>query len=209
AVRPRKDGDPLALVVITVGGSMLISSMVRHIFGPTEKSLPPFTPGDSIRILGATLERQSLWIFGLTAVAVAIMTWVYSRTRIGRAMRATSIDRSAARIVGIDPRIMVTLSFAFAAALGGLAGVAVTPLTQTAFNVGPSFGVKGFAAAILGGLGNPLAAVVGGLILGIVESMSVAFLSSAFKDAISLFILLVVLFLRPQGLLGRRHRDKV
>lgn len=209
AIRPRKDGDPLALVVITVGGSMLISSLVRHIFGPTEKALPPFTRGDSIKFMGAALERQSLWIFGLTALAVIVMTWVYSRTTVGKAMRATAIDRSAARLVGIDPRTMVTLSFVFAAALGGLAGVATTPLTQTAFNVGPSFGVKGFAAAILGGLGNPVGAVVGGLALGLVESISVAFISSTFKDAISLVILLAVLFIRPQGLLGRRIRDKV
>jgi branched-chain amino acid transport system permease protein len=208
AIRPRKDGDPLALIIITVGGSMVISSLARHVFGPNEKALPRFSEG-SIRILGASLERQALWIFGLTAIAVVALVFLYSRTRIGRAMRACSIDRDAARLVGIDPRMMVTLSFALAAALGGIAGVATTPLTQTAFNVGPSFGVKGFAAAILGGLGNPFAAVAGGLVLGLLESMSIAFLSSAYKDAISLIVLLLVLFVRPQGLFGRGGREKV
>jgi branched-chain amino acid transport system permease protein len=208
AIRPRKDGDPLALIIITVGGSMLISSLARHVFGPTEKALPRFAEG-SIRILGASLERQALWIFGLTALAVVALAVLYSHTRMGRAMKACSIDRNAARLVGIDPRAMVTLSFALAAALGGIAGVATTPLTQTAFNVGPSFGVKGFAAAILGGLGNPFAAVAGGLVLGMLESMSIAFLSSAYKDAISLIVLLLVLFVRPQGLFGRGGRDKL
>ena len=209
AIRPRKDGDQLALIVITVGGSMLISSLVRHAFGPDEHSLPAFSAGSSIHVLGATIERQTLWIFGLTAIAVLLMTLLYSRTRVGKAMRAVSIDRTAARLVGVDPKTMVTLSFALAAALGGLAGVVTTPLTQTAFDVGPAFGIKGFAAAILGGLGNPVAAVVGGLVLGLLESLSIAFLSSTYKDAISLVVLLVVLFVRPQGILGRGGREKV
>lgn len=208
AIRPRRDGDPLALIIITVGGSMLLSSLARHAFGPTERALPRFTDG-SVQILGASLERQSLWIMGIAAVAVALMSFMYARTRFGKAMRACSIDRDAARLVGIDPKVMVTVSFALAAALGGLAGLATTPLTQTAFNVGPAFGVKGFAAAILGGLGNPFAAVVGGLVLGLLESLSVAFISSTYKDAISLIVLLLVLFVRPQGLMGRGRREKV
>ncbi|MDZ4065054.1 MAG: branched-chain amino acid ABC transporter permease [Coriobacteriia bacterium] len=209
AIRPRKDGDPLALIIITVGGSMLLSSMARHLFGPTERALPSFTSGESIRLLGASLDRQSLWILGLTSVAVTVLMVMYRYTKMGKAMRACSINRSAARLVGIDPRAMVTMSFALAAALGGLAGLVTTPLTQTAFNIGPSFGVKGFAAAILGGLGNPVAAVVGGIVLGMLESMSIAFISSSYKDAISLVVLLIMLFVRPQGLLGRGGRQKV
>lgn len=209
AIRPRKDGDPLALIIITVGGSLLLSSLARHAFGPNEKSLPPFTAGPSIHVLGATIERQSLWILALTAAAVVLLTLLYSKTRLGRAMRACSIDRAAARLVGVDPKRLVTVSFALAAGLGGLAGVVTTPLTQTAFNVGSSFGIKGFSAAILGGLGNPIGAVVGGLVLGLLESMSIAFISSTFKDAISLVVLLLVLFVRPQGILGRGGREKL
>jgi len=209
AIRPRKDGDPLALVIITVGGSLLLASLARHAFGPNERSLPAFSEGPSLHILGATLERQSVWVFGLTAIAVVLLTLLYSRTRLGRAMRACSIDRAAARLVGVDPKRLVTVSFALAAALGGLAGAVTTPLTQTAFNVGSSFGIKGFAAAILGGLGNPIGAVVGGLVLGLLESLSIAFLSSTYKDAISLVVLLLVLFIRPQGILGRGGREKV
>lgn len=209
AIRPRKDGNPLALIIITVGGSLLISSLARHAFGPNEKSLPPFSAGPSIHVLGATIERQSIWILALTALAVVALTLLYSKTRLGRAMRACSIDRAAARLVGVDPKRLVTVSFALAAALGGLAGVVTTPLTQTAFNVGSSFGIKGFSAAILGGLGNPIGAVVGGIVLGLLESMSIAFISSTYKDAISLVVLLLVLFVRPQGILGRGGREKL
>lgn len=209
AIRPRKDGDPLALIIITVGGSMLLSSLARHRFGPTERALPLFSGGGSITVLGAVLEVQTLWILGITAVAVVMLWYLYNRTSLGRAMRACAVNRDAARIVGIDTRSMVTVSFVLAATLGALAGFAVTPLTQTAFDVGPTVGIKGFAAAILGGLGSPIAAVVGGLVLGMLESMSIAFISSTYKDAIALIVLLAVLFVRPQGILGRSRREKV
>lgn len=209
AIRPRKDGDPLALIIITVGGSMVLSSLARHLFGPLERSLPLFGGGGNVSIFGAVLEVQTVWILGITAVAVVALWYLYNRTGLGRAMRACAVDRDAARIVGIDTRMMVTVSFVLAATLGALAGLAVTPLTQTAFDVGPTVGIKGFAAAILGGLGSPIAAVVGGLVLGMLESMSIAFISSTYKDAIALIVLLGVLFVRPQGILGRSRREKV
>jgi len=124
-------------------------------------------------------------------------------------MRATSIRRDAARLVGIDARGMVTASFALSAGLGALAGLAVAPLTQTAFDVGAGIGVKGFAAAILGGLGNPVAAVGGGIILGLLESLTAGYLDPLYKDAVALVVLLGVLFIRPQGLLGGARREKV
>jgi branched-chain amino acid transport system permease protein len=209
AIRPRKDGDPLALIIITVGGSILLQSLARHGMGSDELPLPAFTEGPSVIVAGAAIERQTLWIWGITLIAVVALTILYRRTMFGKAMRACAIDRTGARLVGISAKRMVTASFALAAMLGALAGVAVAPLTQTAFNAGSSVGVKGFTAAILGGLGNPIAAVVGGLLLGVIESLSVAFISSTFKDAVALIVLLAVLFVRPQGLLGRRSKEKV
>ncbi len=209
AVRPRKDADPLAIIIITVGGSVLIRSLTRHLFGGNELTLPAFTPGPSLAFLGATVERQALWLWGLAIVSFAAFWWLYRRTWFGRAMRAASIDRDAARLMGVDTATVVTLSFALAAALGAVAGIAVTPITQTSFDVGASIGLKGFAAAILGGLGDPLAAIAGGLTLGLVESLSIAVLPSEFKDAVALVVLLAVLFVRPQGLFGRGAREKV
>lgn len=209
ALRPRRASGPLVLIIITIGGSMVIKSLARHLFGPNELSLPPFSSGGSIMVAGAAIDRQVLWIWGLTIIAVVALTFLYNKTKLGRAMRACSLSHDAARLMGIDTAGVVMVSFGLSAALGALAGVAVAPLTQTAFDVGARAGLKGFAAAIVGGLGNPVGAVVGGLVLGLLESLSVAFISSTYKDAIALVVLLVVLFVRPQGLLGRSHKEKL
>jgi branched-chain amino acid transport system permease protein len=209
AVRPISDGNPLRIIIVSIGGSVVIRQIALHLFGPDELALPAFTAGPSFKVLGAAIERQTVWIWGVTAVSVGILAWVYRATPFGKAMRATSLQRDAARLVGIDTRFMVTASFAMAAALGAMAGLVVTPLTQTAFDVGAGIGVKGFAAAILGGLGNPVAAVGGGLILGLLEALTAGYLNPLYKDAVALVVLLGVLFLRPQGLLGRGGREKV
>lgn len=209
AVRPIGSGDPLRIIMVTIGGSVVIRQATLHLFGPDEVPLPAFTSGPSLRFLGAAVERQTLWIWATTLAAVLALAFLYRRTAFGKAMRATSIRRDAARLVGIDARAMVSYSFALAAGLGALAGLAVAPLTQTAFDVGAGIGVKGFAAAILGGLGNPVAAVGGGLILGMMESLTAGYIDPLYKDAVSLIVLLVVLFVRPQGLLGGKRREKV
>jgi branched-chain amino acid transport system permease protein len=209
AIRPIRGGDPLKIIMVTIGGSVLMRQFALHAFGPDELPVPAFTEGPSVRFLGAAVERQTLWLWGLAVVALAVLAWVYGRSRFGRAMRATSLQRDAARLVGVDASLMVTASFGMAAALGALAGVAVAPLTQVAFGVGSAVGVKGFAAAILGGLGNPVAAVGGGLILGLLESLTAGLTNPTYKDAAALIVLLVVLFVRPQGLFGRTGGQKV
>lgn len=209
AVRRVASGNPLRVIMVTIGGSVVLRQLALHLFGPDERALPVFTAGPSIRVLGATVERQTLWVWLLTLLAVTALFLLYRKTVLGRAMRATSIQRDAARLVGIDARSMVTYSFALAAGLGALAGLVVAPLTQTAFDIGAGIGVKGFAAAILGGLGNPVAAVGGGLILGLLESLTAGYLNPLYKDAVALLVLLAVLFLKPSGLLGGRGREKV
>ncbi len=209
AIRPKRNPDMLSLIIITIGGSILIESLTRHALGPDELSMPAFTPGPSVGLLGAAIERQTLWVWALMVAVVALLSLVYARTRFGRAMRACAVNREAAALMGIDTRRMVTASFAMAAALGAMAGVAVIPLTPIAFYAGPGMGVKGFAAAILGGLGSPMAAVAGGIVLGLMESMSVAFVPSTVRDVVPLGVLLVVLLVRPQGLFGRAAREKV
>ena len=209
AIRPIGGGDSLRIIMVTIGGSVILRQMALHLFGPDEVPLPPFSAGPSIMIGGAAIERQTVWIWAITAVAVAALFYVYRQTDFGRAMRATSLRPDAARLVGIDTRAMVTMSFALAAGLGALAGLAVAPLTQTAFDVGAGIGVKGFAAAILGGLGNPLAAVGGGLVLGLMENLTAGYLNPLYKDAVALVVLLGVLFIRPQGLFGGSGRERV
>lgn len=209
AVRPIASGDPLRIIMVTIGGSVVIRQIVLHAFGPDEAALGPFTAGPSIRLAGAAIERQTLWMWGLTGLAVVGLFLLYRKTLFGRALRATSLQRQAARLVGIDARSMVTYSFALAAAMGALAGLVVAPLTQTGFDVGAAIGVKGFAAAILGGLGNPVAAVGGGILLGLMESLTAGYLNPVYKDAVALVVLLGVLFIKPSGLLGGSSREKV
>jgi branched-chain amino acid transport system permease protein len=195
--------------MVTIGGSVLFSQLALHVFGPDTRSLATFTSGPSLKVLGAAIERQTIWIWCLTALAVAGLALLYRRTMFGRAMRATSLRRDAARLVGINARAMVTASFALAAALGAVAGLAVAPLTQTSFQVGSGVAVKGFAAAILGGLGDPAAAVAGGLVLGTLESLTAGYIDPTYKDGVALIILLLVLFVRHQGLFGGSGREKV
>jgi branched-chain amino acid transport system permease protein len=209
AIRPIADGDPLRIIMVTIGGSIVIRQAVFHFLGPDEAPLAAFSAGPSIQALGAAVERQTLWIWVITLVAVVGLVLLYRRTAFGRAMTATALNRDAARLVGIDTPAMVTWSFALAAGLGAVAGLAVAPLTQTAFDVGAGMGVKGFAAAILGGLGNPIAAVGGGLILGLLESLTAGYINPLYKDAVALVVLLAVLFVRPQGLFGGARREKL
>jgi len=209
AIRPIADGDPLRIIMVTIGGSVLLRQIALHVFGPDEVPLAAFSPGASIMVAGAAIERQTVWIWAITALAVGALFVLYRKTMFGRAMRATALRRDAARLVGVDTGMMVTVSFALAAGLGALAGLAVAPLTQTAFDVGAGIGVKGFAAAILGGLGNPVAAVGGGLVLGLLESMTAGYINPLYKDAVALVVLLGVLFVRPQGLFGGSGREKV
>jgi branched-chain amino acid transport system permease protein len=208
-LRPRRNAGPLVLIIITIGASLLLRSLARHFFGANELALPPFTEGPSLQFLGAAVEIQTLWVWAVTVVAVTALWFIFEKTSFGRAMRACQVSHESARLMGIDTAKVVMAAFGLAAALGAIAGVVVAPLTQTAYDVGARMGLKGFAAAILGGLGGFRSAVAGGLILGVVESMSVAFISSTYKDAIALVVLLLVLFLRPQGLFGRSAREKV
>lgn len=209
AIRPIADGDPLRIIMVTIGGSVILRQAALQIFGPNEIALPAFTSGASLKFLGAAVELQTVWIWAITALSVGALVFLYRRTALGAAMRATALRNDAARLVGIDTRFMVTISFALAAGLGAIAGLAVAPLTQTAFGVGAGIGVKGFAAAILGGLGNPIAAVGGGLLLGLLESLTAGYINPLYKDGVALVVLLAVLFIRPQGLFGGSGKEKV
>ena len=133
---------------------------------------------------------------------IAGLAWFFASTKTGKAMRACAINREAAALQGIPVSRMLALSFALSAALGALAGVLVTPTQYTAFNVGVPFAISGFIAAIVGGFGRPLGALVGGILLGIAQSLAVVFLGAAFKNVAALSILLLFLFVRPTGVLG-------
>ncbi|MBU5637092.1 branched-chain amino acid ABC transporter permease [Geomonas sp. Red69] len=209
AIRPLKNATPLALIIITIGASILIRGLVMLLWGKDTQALPAFSGTDPISIAGATLLPQHLWIFGVTILVIVGCRLFFNHTISGKAMRACSFNRRAANLVGISVGRMVLFSFVISAAVGSLAGVIIAPLTMTAYDVGVMLGLKGFCAAIMGGMGSGLGTVLGGLILGTLESLGAGLISSGYKDAIAFFILLLILFIRPQGLFKKGETERV
>jgi branched-chain amino acid transport system permease protein len=175
------------------------------------RSLPYFTGNEvsSVKFLGAAMSPQVLWVLATVAVTVVLLHGFLRYTLAGRAMRACSSNPAAAMLAGINIANMRTLSFGLSAALGALAGCVISPITMTHYEMGAPLAIKGFAAAIVGGLGNPMAAVLGGLLVGVLESVSVSRLPAAFSDVAAFAVLLLVLFVRPQGLFGRPGGERL
>ena len=209
AIEPVKGAETVTLIIITIGASLVIRGLVQVFLGKGTHSLPAFSGDAPIEILGATLLPQSLWVLGVTALVVVALGYFFNRTLQGKAMLATSVNRLAAELVGINTGWVLFMSFAMSAALGALGGILLTPITMTSYDVGIMLGLKGFVAAVLGGLGNGLGAVVGGLLVGILEAMGAGYISSAYKDAIPFVLILLILFFMPRGLFGGKSTDRV
>ena len=170
-----------------------------HLIDDKPHSFPYFTPGPPIKFFGAAVRLQDLWIIGISLLLVSLLGLLYRRTKFGRAMRACAINPDVARILGIKVERMVAAGFILSAALGAIGGVLITPAHYTAFFIGIPFAVSGFIAAIIGGLGNPLGAFIGGIVLGVLQSVGVVFFDAGYKNVVAFTILLLILFLRPQG----------
>jgi branched-chain amino acid transport system permease protein len=209
AIEPVKGAETVTLIIITIGASLVIRGLVQVWLGKNTHSLPAFSGDEPIHILGATLLPQSLWVLGVTALVVVALWYFFSRTLQGKAMLATSFNRTAAELVGINTGWVLFMSFAMSAALGALGGILVTPITLTSYDVGIMLGLKGFVAAVVGGLGNGLGAVIGGLLVGILEAMGAGYISSSYKDAIPFVLILLILFFMPRGLFGGKSTDRV
>ena len=208
AVAPARGASVVAVIIITIGASIFLRGGVE-VFSKNDFVVPRFSATETITIGGAALQTQTLWVLGGLALIVAGLKWFFDFTRLGKAMLATSHNRLAAELVGIDVGRMVLLSFGLSAALGAVAGILTAPITITRYDVGIMLGLKGFAAAILGGLGNPFGAVAGGLALGIAEAMAGGYLSSQYQDVVAFVVILAVLFVRPSGLFGGAPADRV
>jgi branched-chain amino acid transport system permease protein len=194
----------LRMIIITIGLSILIREVALHIWGESIRSLPYFVGNEitTVAVLGARISPQVLWVIGVCALMVLVLSIFFNTTSVGRQMRACAANRRAAILCGINTRNMVTLSFMLSAGIGALAGCVMSPITSTEYDIGTGLAIKGFTVAILGGLGNSMAAVGAGLLLGILEAFSISVMPLAFKDAIAITILLLILFVRPHGLFG-------
>lgn len=194
----------LHMIIITIGLSIVIQEAALHIWDEKVRSLPYFSGNEisSIRFLGASISPQVIWVLCTVTVMVILLHAFLKYTLQGRAMRACSSNPEAAMLAGINISNMRTMSFGLSAALGGLAGCVISPITMTHYEMGAPLAIKGFAAAIFGGLGNPMGAVFGGLLIGVIESFSVSQLPAAYNDVVAFVILLLVLLVRPHGLFG-------
>jgi branched-chain amino acid transport system permease protein len=209
AIEPAKGATVVTLIIVTIGASILIRGLAQIVFDKQFHALPAFSGDEPLRLFGAAILPQSLWVLA-GAGAIVFGLWLFmEHTLLGKAVRATAANRLAAELVGIDTRIVLALAFAISAAIGAVGGILVTPITLTSYAVGTILALKGFAAAMLGGIGNPVGAVLGGLVLGLLEAFAAGRISSTYKDGVAFLVILLVLFALPQGLLGRRAVERV
>ena len=203
-VRPLWDRNATMFVMIlaTLAAQIVVERAMLLLVGDQPKSIPVFTDLPPIRIAGVAIGYQLLWIVGVSVLLITLLNAFFQRTLVGRAMRACAINREAAALQGIPVSWMLALSFALSAGLGAIAGILVTPTQYTAYNVGTPFAISGFIAAIVGGFGRPLGAFLGGIILGVAQSLAVVTFGSGMKNVAALSVLLIFLFFRPTGLLG-------
>lgn len=201
-IRPIKKTDLLLMIMITISVSILLKGLLMFKFGKDPYGYPPFTEGEPLNLFGAIIPQQTLWVIGVTAICIILLFLFFNKTIIGKAMKACAVDHIAAKLVGINVSQMVMFSFVLSAVVGAIGGIAITPISLMEYDKGPMLAVKGFCAAILGGLGSSRGAVIGGFTIGVLESMTAGYIHSGLKDAVALVILLLVLFYKPAGIFG-------
>ena len=204
-IQPARNATILSLVFITLGVGTVLRGLALLIFGKTPRALPGFSGETPIPIFQAIILPQALWIMGATIVIVVLFYLFLNRTFIGTAFKACAINPYAAELVGIGTQRMALLAFTIAGLLGALAGALTAPLSLASYDLGPLLGIKGFIAAIFGGLTNPFGTIAAGIMIGVLESLCAGYISSGYKEALALIVLLGVLGLRPEGLFSRRR----
>ncbi len=201
-IYPARGASVLTLIIITIGVSITLRGAALLIWGTHPYPLPAFVNASPLNLWGAVIVPQSLLILLLAVTAVGLLFAFFELTYVGKAVRAAMINRTAARLVGICPERLSLLAFTFSGVLAALAGIFITPITTATYDMGFMLGLKGFVAAILGGVTNVTGAIVGGLLLGIVEAIAIGTLSSGLKDAVAMIVMIIVLLTRPTGILG-------
>ncbi|HEX9156490.1 MAG TPA: branched-chain amino acid ABC transporter permease [Syntrophales bacterium] len=211
AYRPLRESPRLSAVVSALGASIFLQNAVMLIYGARFQVYPEdLIPETAVDLFGLYVPMVRILVLAASLVLMAALYTFIQKTRIGTAIRAAAIDQDAARLMGIDVNRVILLVFLIGPALGGAAGLMVgLQYGQINFTMGWTYGMKAFTAAILGGIGNIPGAMLGGLLLGVIEAMGSAYISIAWKDAIAFFVLILILIVRPTGLLGERVADKI
>ena len=208
-IRNSRSKNIIILIFITIGASIFFKGLALLMWGSDPFMLPPFSGSKVIKIFNAVLIPQNLWVIGITILTVFLLHLFFQKTITGKAMRAVSCNKKAAQIVGININKIVFLSFVIGGFLGALAGIIIAPITSTSYDVGFMLGLKGFAAAILGGYGSMTGSIIGGVLLGLLESLGAGLISSEYKDVIAFVILILVIYIKPSGILGLAKVERV
>jgi len=208
-IHPLRDQSVITVIIVTIGLAISLRALAKWIWGTDPVKIASFSGDSPLRFLGASIVPQSLWVFGFAMVVVVLVFLFFNRTLLGKGMRAAATNADAASLVGVSSSTSSLVAWTMAAAVGAAAGIVIAPINFAAYNVGIMLGLKGFTAAVLGGLGSAPGAVVGGLVLGVMETITAGVFPSGYKDAVAFLILILVLLIRPQGLLGKTEDVKV
>lgn len=208
-VKPLLRLGVITVIIGTIGASVVFKGGAMLIWGKNAQSVRPLISEKPMAFLGAALNTQVLVVLAVTALVVLLLWYFFSFTVLGVAIQACAINPLAARLTGIPVGRMITLSFILSGGLSALAGGLIAPITLAEYDMGTMLALKGFCAAIIGGLGNNPGALIGGLLLGVMEGFSAGYLSSGYKDALAFLVLILVLFWRPEGLITRGKGDRV
>ena len=202
----RRNASEDSFLLLTIGLSLTLSAGVLYFVGRNGYLLPPIGGEGVVLILDAVMQYHAIWLIVIGLAITVALRLFYHRTTLGLAMMAASIDADGASTIGIDVARMRTFTFVLGGLLGAAGGILVTPLVSVDYQVGIGLTLKGFAAAILGGLTNPLGAVIGGVTIGLIEALAIVFVSSSYKDVVAFSLLIGIMILMPQGMLGRAGR---
>lgn len=205
---PLRNRPFLPVIISTLGASIFLQNTVLALFNPQPRPLDKLIGIDGINVGGVFLDSQYLVILGFTILAVAFQYFLFEHTLIGKKLQATSQDKDMARLLGIPVTLMIIITFVYSAVLGGLAGILVSPILFVSIGLGSTIALKAFAATIIGGFGDVAGAIVGGLIIGVIESFAAYYISVPYKDAYAFLALFLVLLFRPQGIFGEKVSEK-
>jgi branched-chain amino acid transport system permease protein len=204
-----RDSSQISLIILTLGFAILLRGIAQVIFDKQLHTMPSFVGEGAFEIFEATLTYQAVLVMVVSILIVISLYLFFKKTKTGQAMVAASNNLDAAKLMGINIKKILVLNFAISAVIASIGGILLTPITSTNYEVGIMLGLKGFCAAIIGGLGNPFGAVAGGLILGILESLVAGYISSEYKDAVAFVVLLGILFFMPGGIFGNTKAQRV
>jgi branched-chain amino acid transport system permease protein len=191
-----------AIILATLAVQLLIEQIVILTLGDQPRTYPEFSSGGPLKLGPIAVDYQLFWILGCGLLMVIALSMFFNRTRVGRALRACAQNQEAAALLGVPVGSMLMLSFGLSAALGAAAGILITPTQYTAYSVDGPFGIDGFIAAIIGGFGSAPAALVGGVLLGVVQAAAIVVFGAGYKNVAALTVLLVMLLFFPRGLFG-------